>query len=138
MKTGTWFVIVVGALSAFGCKREDPAQQPQPYGAQQQPYGQQQQPYGQQQQPYGQQQPPPQQQQPPPATGGFPPAPLSPPCQQLEGTCGFARCNMQAGRCAFPCNGPQDCIQGSTCLGAGTLRTLRATRPATHAGRGAR
>ncbi len=52
--------------------------------------------------------------------GGQPPAALSPACQQLEGTCGFARCNMQAGRCAFPCNGPQDCIQGSQCLGAGT------------------
>lgn len=101
-------------LSVVACKRDQPAQQPQqaqPYG--QQPYGQQQ-PY--QQQPYQQQ---PYQQQPPPAAT-VQPSPMAPPCQQPEGTCGFARCNMAAGRCAFPCGSNADCIAGSSCVGAGT------------------
>ena len=88
-------------LSVVACKREQPAQQPQ----QAQPY--QQQPYQQQPQP-----------QPQPAT--VQPGPLAPPCQQPEGTCGFARCNMTVQRCAFPCGSNADCISGSTCLGAGT------------------
>jgi hypothetical protein len=118
------------ALSAFvGCKHDDPpAQQPQQFGQPGQPgygqpgYGQPgygQPGYGQPTQPgYGQPTQP--MATATPTSTGLPPAPLSPPCQQLEGTCGFARCNMAAGRCAFPCNGPQDCIAGSTCLGAGT------------------
>jgi hypothetical protein len=61
---------------------------------------------------------------PPPANtmpvGGLPPAPLSPACQQPEGTCGWARCNMTAGRCAFPCNSDAECIQNARCIGAGT------------------
>ena len=126
MKAPTLFLMAatLASLTSMGCKKEQPAQ-PQQFQGQQQPYGQQGQPgqYGQQppngQQPYGQQ-PPYGQQQPPPAPVGQPPGPLSPPCQQLEGTCGFARCNMQAGRCAFPCNGNTDCINGSQCLGVGT------------------
>ena len=108
-------VFLAALTSLVACKRDQPPQQPQQgYGQPQQGYGQP--GYGQPQPGYGQpQQPPPQ-----PASTGLPPAALSPPCQQLEGTCGFARCNMAAGRCAFPCNGTQDCIQGSTCLGAGT------------------
>ncbi|MCU0687163.1 MAG: hypothetical protein MUF34_33780 [Polyangiaceae bacterium] len=51
---------------------------------------------------------------------GPPPSPLSPACQQLEGTCAWARCNMTAGRCAFPCGSDADCIQNARCVGAGT------------------
>ena len=54
------------------------------------------------------------------AAAGLPPSPLSPACQQLEGTCGWARCNVQAGRCAFPCGSDADCIQNARCIGAGT------------------
>ena len=131
-------VFLAALTSLVACKRDQPPQQPQQgYGQQgyaqpgqpgygqpqpgQPGYGQPQPGYGQPQPGYGQPQPGYGQPPPPqPASTGLPPAALSPPCQQLEGTCGFARCNMTAGRCAFPCNGPQDCLQGSTCLGAGT------------------
>jgi hypothetical protein len=104
--------VLVSACSG-GREAEDPSGQPmqQPYG--QQPYGQQ--PYGQQpygQQPYGQApgqyQPPPQQQ--------TPPSGLAIPCQN-DSICGFHRCNVQAGRCAFPCAASTDCAGGFGCAG---------------------
>ena len=67
----------------------------------QQPYGQQ--PYGQAP---GQYQPPPQQQ--------APPSGLAIPCQN-DSICGFHRCNVQAGRCAFPCAASTDCAGGFGC-----------------------
>jgi len=89
----------------------------------QQPYGQpgygQQQPYGQpppagygqpgygQQTGYGQQQAP-----------AAPPSPLALPCQN-DSICGTHKCNLQSGRCAFPCASNNDCAQGLSCLGAG-------------------
>ncbi len=103
--------LALAALASAGCKKDDPPPN-SPNSFQQQPYGQQQ-PY--QQQPYQQQ---PVQQ--PPAQTTAQPSPLAPPCQQPEGTCGFARCNMAAGRCAFPCGSNADCIAGSSCIGAGT------------------
>ena len=36
------------------------------------------------------------------------------PCQNDQ-SCGFARCNVQFGKCAFPCAGPVDCAAGATC-----------------------
>lgn len=99
MKRQALFVVAVAtALASFaGCKKKEPVQ-PQPLT---------------------------------PATGypaayptapaaGLPPSPLSPACQQLEGTCAWARCNMTAGRCAFPCGSDSDCIQNARCIGAGT------------------
>ncbi|HZF50510.1 MAG TPA: hypothetical protein VE093_17755 [Polyangiaceae bacterium] len=108
---------LVSACSGGRDAEDASGQQPygqQPYG--QQPYGQQpygQQPYGQQpygQQPYGQApgqyQPPPQQQ--------APPSGLAIPCQN-DSICGFHRCNVQAGRCAFPCAASTDCAGGFGC-----------------------
>jgi hypothetical protein len=53
-------------------------------------------------------QPPPQ----PPAA----PSPLALPCQS-DITCGTHKCNMQVGRCAFPCaNSQLDCAAGMGCV----------------------
>jgi hypothetical protein len=109
--------LLAAAALVSGCKSNpanDPSQQQNPYGQQGYPPNGQQ-PYGSQ--PYATGAPPPATA---PAATGLPPSPLAPACQQLEGTCGFARCNLQAGRCAFPCNSNNDCINGSSCLGAGT------------------
>lgn len=100
MKRPAFLVVVAVAAalaSAVGCKKKEP-EQPQPL-APMTPY--------------------------PTATApvatGVAPMPFSPACQQLEGTCGWARCNMTAGRCAFPCASDADCIQGARCLAAGPV-----------------
>jgi hypothetical protein len=36
------------------------------------------------------------------------------PCQNDQ-SCGFARCNVQFQKCAFPCQGPVDCAANATC-----------------------
>ena len=36
------------------------------------------------------------------------------PCQNDSG-CGLAHCNTQYGKCAFPCQTQNDCIQGAQC-----------------------
>lgn len=66
---------------------------------------------------------PPAQQQPgtynPPAPSATAPAsPLAIPCTN-DMICGTHRCNIQAGRCAFPCASNQDCAAGFSCVGAG-------------------
>jgi hypothetical protein len=50
------------------------------------------------------------------ATGGTmaTPGPLALPCQN-DSACGLAHCNTQFSKCAFPCQGPADCIQGAAC-----------------------
>ncbi len=99
MKRQAHVVVVALALAALGgCKKKE--QQPQPLTPAT--------PYPTAPYPTG------------PAAGGVQPAPLSPACQQPEGTCGWARCNMTAGRCAFPCNSDAECIQNARCIGAGT------------------
>lgn len=55
-----------------------------------------------------------------PAAGTVQPGPFAPACTILEGTCGYARCNMQVGKCSWPCGSNNDCVAGSTCIGAGT------------------
>jgi hypothetical protein len=138
MKATTRTLMVVGLLGLLGagCEREpdpnDPSQYSQPtgydqygnpiYGQQQQGYGQQgygqQQPgYGQQQPGYGQQQPGYGQQQPgygqqQPAAQ---PSPLALPCQS-DITCGTHKCNLQVGKCAFPCAAATDCAAGLQCM----------------------
>ncbi len=52
--------------------------------------------------------------------GTVQPGPFAPACTILEGTCGYARCNMQVGKCSWPCGSNNDCVAGSTCIGAGT------------------
>ena len=42
------------------------------------------------------------------------PGPLALPCQN-DAACGFARCNVQYQKCAFPCAGPVDCAPGNSC-----------------------
>ncbi|MFO0756229.1 MAG: hypothetical protein U0359_07040 [Byssovorax sp.] len=94
--------------------------QPQPgYGQPQPGYGQPQAGYGQPQPGYGQPQPGyGQQPAPPPAQPTAAPSPLALPCQS-DLTCGLNRCNMQTGRCAFPCASNADCAAGFSCMGAG-------------------
>ena len=121
--------LTMGALgvltSCGGRDAEDPSDQQGQYGAygqqpgqygQQPGYGQQQPGYGQQQPGYGQQQPG--YQQPAAQPTAAPPSPLALPCQN-DMICGTHKCNVQTGRCAFPCAAPTDCAGGFTCMGAG-------------------
>jgi len=134
-------LLALAGLTVLACEREaeDPAGYPQPTGYDQygnpiypdpnNPYGQQPQPgYGQQPQPYptqpgyGQPQPYPQPYPQPGSTAPVPqptataaPNPLALPCQS-DIVCGTHKCNLQTGRCAFPCAGPQDCAAGMGCL----------------------
>ena len=42
---------------------------------------------------------------------------LALPCSD-DSACGFARCNTQYGKCAFPCvNAAVDCAAGMSCAG---------------------
>ncbi len=52
-----------------------------------------------------------------PATGGAlaVPGPLAGPCSN-HSMCITHKCNMQYGKCAFPCETDNDCIQGSYCF----------------------
>jgi hypothetical protein len=128
MKTvAACLLLVLAPLAVLGCERgrdpEDPSEvgygqpgygqpgygqpgygQPQPgYGQPQPGYGQPQPGYGQPQPGYGQ--------PPPPAA---PANPLALPCQS-DAQCGTHRCNMQAGRCSFPCASGAECQPGSGC-----------------------
>jgi hypothetical protein len=50
-----------------------------------------------------------------PATGAMAtPGPLALPCTS-DASCGFARCNVQFQKCAFPCVGAVDCAAGASC-----------------------
>ncbi len=41
--------------------------------------------------------------------------PLGFPCAADGGQCGGHRCNLGAGRCAFPCQGNAECLPGWSC-----------------------
>jgi hypothetical protein len=56
------------------------------------------------------------------------PGPTALPCQN-DSACMTHRCNMQFQKCAFPCNSEADCIQGSTCIGAGQPLAFCAPKP---------
>lgn len=98
--------VTLSVTAIFGCKSNPPAQpqQVQPTGTYGTPYGST---------PYGT---PTATATTPPAPTMGQPAPYSPPCQQ-EGTCGWAHCNIAAGRCAYPCFSNNDCIPGAQCMG---------------------
>ncbi|HEY1534369.1 MAG TPA: hypothetical protein VGF76_10130, partial [Polyangiaceae bacterium] len=51
-----------------------------------------------------------------PAAGGTMATPnaFALPCQNDQ-SCGFARCNVQFQKCAFPCASAVDCAAGATC-----------------------
>jgi hypothetical protein len=50
-----------------------------------------------------------------PATGAMAtPNAFALPCQNDQ-SCGFARCNVQFQKCAFPCQGAVDCAAGASC-----------------------
>jgi hypothetical protein len=121
--------LVLAALGA--CKKDDPPPQ-NPGGWQGQAgYGQPQPGYGQNPQPgypaqpaqpgYPQQPAPQPQPQPtaapPPATGtaGMNPTPQGLPCTQ-DAQCLTHKCNVAAGKCSWPCQGPADCAPGMQCL----------------------
>jgi len=104
----------------------------QPYPAQQQPYPAQQQPYPAQQQPYPAQQPGYPAQQPQPT---YPAAPATPggttsqpsavafPCQ-TDVQCLSHRCNVQVGKCSWPCQSNDDCQPGFQCVTPACVPTL--------------
>jgi len=112
-----------------------PYQQQPGYPAGQQQYPQQQQPYPQQQQPgYPAAQPTyPQQQQPgypaAPAPGAAAPGtPSQPsavafPCQ-TDVQCLSHRCNLQVGKCSWPCQSNDDCQPGFQCVAPACVPTL--------------
>jgi hypothetical protein len=120
---GVATLCLIGACSKN--EEQPPPAQPGQYPAYQQPgyppAGQQQYP---QQQPYPQQQQPyPQQQQPypaAPAPGAPPGAPSQPsavafPCQ-TDVQCLSHRCNVQVGKCSWPCQTNDDCQPGFQCV----------------------
>lgn len=129
--TSTAFILgsSILAICISACGSSDP---PPPTTPSAQPYPQQG-AYPQQQPGYPppQQQPgyPPPQQQPYPQQPGYPqpsaappvsaqmatPGPLALPCSN-DGSCGLHRCNVPAGKCAFPCQTPVDCAAGNQCL----------------------
>ena len=54
-----------------------------------------------------------------PAAGGMSvPGPMAFPCTS-DAQCGLHHCNTQYQKCAFPCASDVDCLQGSSCVGAG-------------------
>ncbi|HEX9294648.1 MAG TPA: hypothetical protein VF881_02405 [Polyangiaceae bacterium] len=115
--TGT-LIATTFVLAAVGaCKKEEPPPQ-NPQGWQQGQTG-----YGQ---PGPQGQPPPQQGygQPAPtattppaatATGAMNPSPQGVPCSS-DAQCLTHKCNVAAGKCSWPCQGPADCMPGMQCL----------------------
>jgi hypothetical protein len=133
---------LISATSATSCKKQDDSTQaataPSAYPPGQAPPGQypqgaypQQQPYPQgaypQQQPYAQQ-PGQYPQQPMPGAPGAPmaaptattaqmavPGPVAFSCQN-DVPCGTHHCNIQYGKCAFPCQTAADCITPNTCM----------------------
>ncbi|HEY4120572.1 MAG TPA: hypothetical protein VGM56_22060 [Byssovorax sp.] len=46
-------------------------------------------------------------------------SPFALPCQS-DLVCGTHKCNMQVGRCSFPCASNSDCAPGFGCMGAGS------------------
>jgi hypothetical protein len=120
-----------GVVLGCSAKEDPPPAQPQPgYG--QQPGGYPAQQYPQQQYPQQPQQPYPQQpaagypaQQPgypapaapAPATTGTTsqPSPIAFPCS-TDAQCLSHRCNVAAGKCAWPCQTANDCMPGFQCM----------------------
>lgn len=95
------------SLALFGgCQREQPPEQPQPmysYAAASQTVDPNAQPA-------------------PTATSTAVQA-FGPPCQLLEGTCGWARCDMATGRCNMLCTTNDQCVASAQCVGLPGLMT---------------
>lgn len=104
--------LVLPGLVLVSCKKKEEEPPPQQGGYGQPAYGQ-----PQPGQPgYGQQPPPAGAGTAPAGTGtGSQPAPMAFPCQS-DATCGLHKCNMQAGRCSWPCQSNEDCQAGATCM----------------------
>ena len=110
--------IVVPGLIVAACKKKEEEPPPQQGGYGQPGYGQP--GYGQPQPGYGQ-----------PGQGGYAgtgaagapagtatggqPAPMAFPCSS-DATCGLHKCNMQVGRCQWPCQTNEDCQAGAACM----------------------
>ncbi len=143
-------IVTATVLALAACKKDDqPAQNPggfqqgqpgygQPQYGQQPGYGQPQPGYPQQQQPppgYPQPQPTVATPQPqptgaPPATAtGMNPNPQGFPCTS-DAQCGTHHCNVAAGKCSFPCQGPGDCLSGMQCLTPICVPSMGAAPPA--------
>ncbi|MFO0739176.1 MAG: hypothetical protein U0270_24980 [Labilithrix sp.] len=123
--TAFLFGTTIVAIAASACGGSDPQPAASPSATYQYPPPQQTaQPYppqtGYPQQPYPQQtaypQPTPTQTA-PAASGGqmATPGPLALPCSN-DGACGLHRCNVPAGKCAFPCQTAVDCANGNQCM----------------------
>lgn len=113
-------VLGLGGLSVLACERDQGADDPsglgQPIGYDQygNPIYQQQPGYPQPGYPQPYQQPPGYGQPAPQGTTSQPSG-LALPCQS-DVTCGTHKCNIQVGRCAFPCQAAQtDCAAGLAC-----------------------
>jgi hypothetical protein len=50
------------------------------------------------------------------------PGPLATPCQN-DGPCLLHKCNVQYGKCAFPCESDNDCNTGNYCAKGGPVAT---------------
>lgn len=111
---GVLLTLGLVAVLSPGCRdASDPSNLPQgQYGPPQGQYGPPQGQYGQPQGQYGQ---PQGQYVPPHSAPTSPPNPLAPPCTS-DAVCGTHKCNLPAQRCAFPCTGPADCMQGTNCM----------------------
>ena len=98
-------------------QQQQPGYGQQPGYPQQQPgYPPQQQPgYPQQQPGYGQPAPQPTGMPPAGGTAGMNPAPQGVPCTS-DAQCVTHKCNVAAGKCSWPCQGPADCAAGMQCL----------------------
>ena len=112
------------SLAAIACKKDDPnaqsaANQQGQYPQQQGQYPAQQGQYPQQQGQYPQQQPQgqyPAQTTTPAAAGGTlaTPGAMATPCSS-DAICLTHKCNVAAGKCAFPCATDFDCASGNRC-----------------------
>lgn len=113
MRTISSVLVGLGSVLALvaGCKKEEP-----PPATPVAPYPQEYQQPGYQPQPGYEQYPQGGQPGAQPGPGEMAtPGPTALACQN-DSQCLTHRCNVQYGKCAFPCVSDNDCIQGATCL----------------------
>jgi hypothetical protein len=111
-------VLAAPFVAFVSCKKEDETPPPQT-AYPQQPYGQPAPaatPYPTATAPAPTAGPAPTATQPAPAGTMSQPSPMALPCT-ADANCLTHRCNTQFGKCAWPCQGPADCIPGNNCMG---------------------
>jgi len=132
--TGSVTAAAVLLIAFAACKKDDPPpQNPQGWQQGQPGYGQPQPGYPQPAPTGYPQQPAPTAPMPPPAATpaaatGMNPSPQGFPCQ-ADIACGTHKCNVQAGKCSFPCQTAADCLSGMTCVAPICVPTLPGAAP---------